>query len=134
LGSADISTSHPVLSIGSARHRHPHEPALLLAPSVIASALASQRLLGQPPRHRLSVVVPLVACLALARRGDDCPENRRPRARAQSARVMAVHRKEADLDRFVAALLALAMEPGPHSGRRHKPTGELSRVEQSCRR
>jgi hypothetical protein len=48
--------------------------------------------------------------------------------------VTAVHRKEVDLDRFVAALLALAADPGAHSARRHKPTGESSRVEQSCRR
>jgi hypothetical protein len=47
---------------------------------------------------------------------------------------MAVHRKEVDLDRFVAALLALAADPGGHSGSRHKRTGESSRVEQSCRR
>jgi hypothetical protein len=113
---------------------HPSTPA-------IASALATQRFLGEPRRHRLgaawcgAVFLPLAACLAMARRGEDCQERRRPRARAQSARVMAVHRKEADLDRFVAALLALAADPGcPHSARRHKPTGELSRVEQSCRR
>jgi hypothetical protein len=80
-------------------------------------------------------MVPLVACLAMARRPESCPQTRRPRSRAQSARVMAIHRKEVDLDRFVAALLALAADPGcPHSGRRHKRTGESSRVEQSCRR
>jgi hypothetical protein len=42
-----------------------------------------------------------------------------------------VSRKEADLDRFVAALLALAADADSQSGR---PTGESSRVEQSCRR
>jgi hypothetical protein len=106
----------------------------------IASALATQRFLGEPRRQGPSaawcgaVFFPLLACLAMARRSEDCQERRRPRARAQSARVIAVHRKEVDLDRFVAALLALAAGPGGHSGRRHKRTGESSRVEQSCRR
>jgi hypothetical protein len=48
---------------------------------------------------------------------------------------VAVHRREADLDRFVAALLALATDPGcPHSGRRHKATGESRAAERTCRR
>jgi hypothetical protein len=68
-------------------------------------------------------------------RRDGCPQRRRPRGRARSARVVAVHRKEADLDRFVAALLALATDPGcPHSGRRHKATGESRAVERTCQR
>ena len=37
-------------------------------------------------------VVPLVACLAMARRPEDCQQARRVRVRAQSARVMAVRR------------------------------------------
>jgi hypothetical protein len=78
--------------------------------------------------------MPLVACLAMARRPEGCRKTQRGRARVQSARVMAVHRKEADLDRFVAALLALAADPGGHSGRRHQATGESLRLEQSCRR
>jgi hypothetical protein len=104
----------------------------------IASALAPQRFSAKPRGRRPAaawcgaVFLPLLA-LAMARRGDDCPESRRPRARAQSARVTAVHRKEVDLDRFVAALLALATDPGGHAGRRHKPTGESLRLEQSCR-
>lgn len=64
-----------------------------------------------------------------------CQQTRRARSRARSARVVAVHRKEADLDRFVAALLALAAEPGcSHSGRRHKATGESRATERTCRR
>jgi len=49
--------------------------------------------------------------------------------------VLAVNRKEADLDRFVAALLALAAdaESVSRSGGR-RPTGESSPTEQSCRR
>jgi hypothetical protein len=39
-------------------------------------------------------------------------QGRRPRGCAHSARVLAVERQEADLDRFVAALLALAAAPG----------------------
>ncbi len=138
---ADISTSQQGRCGSSMRSRY--LPLLFAAsPGIrtIASALAPQRFSAKPRRHGLgaawcgAVVVPLVACLAMARRGEGCPESRRPRARAHSARVMAVHRKEVDLDRFVAALLALAAEPGAHSGRRHKTTGESSRTEQSCRR
>lgn len=67
-------------------------------------------------------------------RRDSCQQTRRARGRARSARVVAVHRKEADLDRFVAALLALATDPGcPHSGRRHKATGESRTTERTCR-
>lgn len=138
---ADISTSQQVRCTSSMRSRYPR---LLSAahPSTRPSPLRWLRsAFSVEPRRQGpdaawcgAVVLPLVACLAMARRGKDCPENRRPRARAQSARVMAVHRKEADLDRFIAALLALAADPGGHSGRRHKGTGESSRVEQSCRR
>ena len=64
-------------------------------------------------------------------------EPRRARGRAHSARVLAVSRKEADLDRFVAALLALATGPdrktGECSGRRHGGTGESSSPERTCR-
>lgn len=67
-------------------------------------------------------------------RRDSCQQTRRVRGRARSARVVAVHRKEADLDRFVAALLALATDPGcPHSGRHHKPTGESRATKRTCR-
>jgi len=106
----------------------------------IASALAPQRFSAKPCGRRPAaawsgaVFLPLLACLAVARRGEDWQERRRPRARAQSTRVMAVHREEVDLDRFVAALLALAADPGCHSGRRHKRTGESSLTEPSCRR
>ena len=68
-------------------------------------------------------------------RRDSCQQTRRARGRARSARVVAVHRKEADLDRFVAALLALAADPDcPYSGRRHKATGESRAAERTCRR
>lgn len=68
-------------------------------------------------------------------RRDSCQQTRRARGRAHSARVVALHRKEADLDRFVAALLALATDPGcPHSGRHHKATGESRATERTCRR
>jgi hypothetical protein len=74
---------------------------------------------------------------ALSRPGNG-PESRRPRGRARSARVMAVHRQEVDLDRFVAALLALACEPGGRGERRpgqpRARTGESRPTEQSCRR
>jgi|GEM_PF-2729876 len=182
---ADISTSLQSRYTGSMHCSHPRQSMRLDAPlalgaCAIASALAPQRFLANRralakracaavfpqrplsralrPRHRRdrlragctallletapaeaggclgAVGMALLACLAIARRGADCPESRRPRARAQSARVMAVHRKEVDLDRFVAALLALAADPGGHSGRRHKPAGESLRLEQSCRR
>ena len=74
----------------------------------------------------------------MARRRGEHPESRRPRGRARSARVLAVHRKETDLDRFVAALLALACEPEGKGQRRpgqpRTRTGESSPTEQSCRR
>jgi hypothetical protein len=126
---------------GSVRHLAPLAPGAI----AIASALAPQRFCAEPRRRRPAaalcgaVAVPFVACLAMARRGDDgCPETRRGRGRARSTRVMVIHRKEADLDRFVAALLALAGEPDGRGERRPgQPrirTGESSRVEQSCRR
>jgi len=66
---------------------------------------------------------------------DSCQQRRRAHGRARSARVVAVHRKEADLDRFVAALLALAADPGcSHSGRRRKATGRSRAAERTCRR
>ncbi|HET7485470.1 MAG TPA: hypothetical protein VFJ64_08850 [Solirubrobacterales bacterium] len=69
-----------------------------------------------------------------SRRGS-CQQMPRPCGRAHSARVVALHREEADLDRFVAALLALATDPGcPHSRRRHKATGESRAAERTCRR
>ena len=69
-------------------------------------------------------------------RRDSCQQTRRARGRTHSARVVAVHRrKEADLDRFVAALLALATDPGcPYSGRRHKATEKSRVTERTCRR
>ena len=147
---ADISTSPIGRCMGRVRRSPLRESVRLLAPVApgaiaIASALAPQRFSAEPRRRRPAaawcgaVVGPLLACLAMARRGDNgCPETRRGRGRAQSARVMAVHRKEADLDRFVAALLALAGEPEGRGERRPgQPrirTGESLRVEQSCRR
>lgn len=51
------------------------------------------------------------------------PPSRRQRGCARSARVLAVRRREADLDRFVAALLALATDPecDGHRPRRSSP-------------
>jgi hypothetical protein len=67
-------------------------------------------------------------------RRESCQQTRRARGRARTSQVVAVHRKEADLDRFVAALLALATDPGcPHSGRRHKATGRSQATERTCR-
>jgi hypothetical protein len=40
---------------------------------------------------------------------------------------MAIHRKEADLDRFVAALLALATEPGCERSRSRRPAPRKAR-------
>jgi hypothetical protein len=147
---ADIPTSQSGRCMSRVRRRPLRRSVQLLAPLApgaiaIASALAPQRSSAEPRRRRPAaalcgaVGVPLVACLAMARRGNDgCPETRRGRGRARSARVMAVHRKEADLDRFVAALLALAGEPEGRGERRpgqpHIRTGESSRVERSCRR
>gem|GEM_PF-1514523 len=142
---ADIPTSPKGRCMSSVRRSHSFTSELPLAPFAlgaiaIASALAPQRFSAKPRGRRPAaawcgaVGGPLLACLAMARGREDCQERRRPRSRAQSARVMAVHRKEVDLDRFVAALLALAADPGrPHSGRRHKSTGELLRLEQTCR-
>ncbi len=140
---ADISTSQQVRCTSSMRSRYLRVLSSLIAahPSTrpsprrwLHSACSAEPQASTGAAWCGAVVVPLLA-LAMARRGEDCQERRRPRARAQSARVTAIHRKEADLDRFVAALLALAADPGcPHSGHRHKPTGESSRVEQSCRR
>jgi hypothetical protein len=146
---ADISTSPKGRCMSSVRRSDPFISELPLAPLAlgaiaIASALAPQRFSAQPGRRRPGAAWcgalggPLVACLAMARRGESCQQTRRGRGRAHSARVMAVHRKEADLDRFVAALLALACEPGGRGERRpgqpRARTGESSPAEQSCRR
>jgi hypothetical protein len=145
---ADISTSPKGRCMSSTCRSHPW-PIELLAPFAlgaiaIASALAPQRFSAEPRRRRSgaawcdAVGGPVVACLAMARRGGSCQQTRRGRGRARSARVMAVHRKEADLDRFVAALLALACEPDGRGERRpgqpRARTGESSPTEQSCRR
>ena len=74
----------------------------------------------------------------MGRRRESHPESRRARGRARSARVLAVHRKEADLDRFVAALLTLATEPDGEAAarlrRRRGCPGKSSSAEQTCRR
>lgn len=49
-------------------------------------------------------------------------QSRRGRGCARSARVLAVRRREADLDRLVAALLALATEPGCDGSRSRRPS------------
>ena len=146
---ADIYTSPIDRCMGRVRRRPLLRSVRLLAPFAlgaiaIASALAPQRSFAEPRGHRPAaawcgaVGGPLVACLAMARQGQGCPQTRRGRGRARSARVTAVHREEADLDRFVAALLALACEPEGRGERRpgqpRMRTGESSRVEQSCRR
>jgi hypothetical protein len=48
----------------------------------------------------------------MGRRRNAHRQGQRPRGCAHSARVLAVERQEADLDRFVAALLVLAAAPG----------------------
>lgn len=145
---ADIPTSPIDRCMSSERRSHLPSRQLLvplaLGTLAIASALAPQRFSAEPRRHRPgaawggAVGGPLVACLAMARRGEGCQQTRRPRGRACSARVVAVHRPEADLDRFVAALLALACEPGGRGQRRpgqpRRRTGESRPPEQSCRR
>jgi hypothetical protein len=54
-------------------------------------------------------------------------ESRRGRGCARSARVLAVRRRGADLDRFVAALLALASEPGCDSSRPRRTSARKAR-------
>jgi hypothetical protein len=61
----------------------------------------------------------------MGRRRNARRQDQRPRGCAHSVRVLAVERQEADLDRFVAALLALAAAP---SGQ------DRSRMERSHRR
>jgi hypothetical protein len=56
----------------------------------------------------------------MGRRRNAHRQGQRPRGCAHSARVLAVERQEADLDRFVAALLALAAEPGTQDRSRKK--------------
>ncbi|HEX8751963.1 MAG TPA: hypothetical protein VF731_00980 [Solirubrobacterales bacterium] len=70
----------------------------------------------------------------MGRRRQGHHEQPRAAGRARSARVLAVDRREVDLDRFVAALLALAARPGEASGQRQRRTGEASFIEQPCRR
>ncbi len=53
---------------------------------------------------------------------------------ARSARVLAIDRREVDLDRFVAALLTLAAEPGTDRNDRRATTGDRAATEQPCRR
>ena len=54
--------------------------------------------------------------------------------RARSTRVLAIDRREVDLDRFVAALLALAIEPNGGRNDRRGWTGDRAATEQPCRR
>jgi hypothetical protein len=63
------------------------------------------------PRHRLAAACRLGGGVVGHQRRTP-RERQRGRGCARSARVLAVRRREADLDRFVAALLALASEPG----------------------
>jgi hypothetical protein len=74
--------------------------------------------------------------LATARLGGGVLVGRRPthprqrgrgRGCARSARVRAVRRREADLDRFVAALLALATEPGCEGSRARRTAPRKAR-------
>jgi len=67
-------------------------------------------------------------------RGNRGPRTRPGRGRARSARVIAEERREVDLDRFVAALLALASETAEECERRRRPTGRTSPSERRCRR
>jgi hypothetical protein len=54
-------------------------------------------------------------------------QSRRERGCARSARVLAVKRREADLDRFVAALLALATDPDCERSRLRRPSPRTPR-------
>jgi hypothetical protein len=54
-------------------------------------------------------------------------QSRRGRGCARSARVLAVRRREADLDRFVAALLALATEPDCDGSRSRRTSSRKPR-------
>jgi hypothetical protein len=60
----------------------------------------------------------------MGRRRNAHRQGQHPRGCAHSARVLAVERQEADLDRFVAALLALAAAPSgqgrPHTEQSHR--------------
>jgi hypothetical protein len=60
----------------------------------------------------------------MGRRRNAHREGQRPRGCTHSARVLAVERQEADFDRFVAALLALAAAPSgqgrPHTEQSHR--------------
>ena len=136
-GFADISTSQQVRCMSSLRRRRSrvffaaHPSVRPSPPRWLRSAFSAE-----PRRPRLApVVARWTQEMPMPRRRDSCQQTRRTRGRAHSARVVAVHRKEADLDRFVAALLALATDPGcPHSGRRRKATGESRATERTCRR
>jgi len=109
------------------------EPSLTraLRPGEIAtaSAPAGQRFIPAPAARR-----PGGDGAVSGARGNRGPRDRPGRGRARSARVIAEERRDVDLDRFVAALLALAAEPCSDEGRRHRPTGRTSPSERRCRR
>jgi hypothetical protein len=112
-GFADISTSQQGRCRSWMRLRHlrvffaARPSARPSPPRWLRSALP-----GEPRRQRLAPLGPARSRkMPMPSRREGCQQTGRARGRARSARVVAVHRKEADLDRFVAALLALATDP-----------------------
>ena len=73
------------------------------------------------PAHRLGGGV------LVGRRHSAHHQSRGGRGCARSARVLAARRREADLDRFVAALLALATEPDCERSRLRRPSPRTPR-------
>jgi len=78
-------------------------------------------------RHRLATAPRLGGGVLVGRQRTTPRQSRRERGCARSARVMAVRRREADLDRFVAALLALASEPDCDGSRSRRPSPRKAR-------
>lgn len=78
-------------------------------------------------RHRLAAAYRLGGGGVVGHQHTTPRKSRRQRGCARSARVLAVRRHEADLDRFVAALLALASEPGCDSSRPRRPSPRKAR-------
>jgi hypothetical protein len=78
------------------------------------------------PRYRRATAPRLGGGVLVTRR--TAPrQSRRERGCAHSARVLAVRRRETDLDRFVAALLALTAEPGCDGSRSRRASPRKAR-------
>lgn len=78
-------------------------------------------------RHRLAAACHLGGGGVVGHQRTTPRESRRERGCARSAQVLAVRRREADLERFVAALLALASEPGCDSSRPRRTSPRKTR-------